>query len=358
MQLVERNLVSLDDATVIEKLLPELAAKKVLTGYEEQEDGSKEWKFEDSKGEITPRMLLNHTNGTGHTYSDPLTNEYLKEGWEVRNEVADPYQTLLDSPLRWQPGTHTFYGQGIDWIAVLIERLTKLSLVNYLQENIFDPLNMKSTGYEETHGGDITSREESDGRFWGRSLKQEDGSYVTIDPSPLAKPARAKPFPEGEYHTHPLGTGLASTATDLTRFLTILLNEGKDPVSGKTIISPESTQEMWEAQLPAALRNDSRLITSALPGVMVPVDLPAPTLDPEGSFGLACGVQGADRALGDGRKGRSKGSVYWFGAANTEYWVDPEKGIVVLAEGNYFPWNDEAWTAFVAEVEGRIYEGL
>jgi len=47
-----------------------------------------------------------------------------------------------------------------------------------------------------------------------------------------------------------------------------------------------------------------------------------------------------------------------FGAANTEFWVDGEKGIVVLLEGNYFQWNDDAWLKFVAGVEARIYDGL
>jgi methyl acetate hydrolase len=47
-----------------------------------------------------------------------------------------------------------------------------------------------------------------------------------------------------------------------------------------------------------------------------------------------------------------------YGAANTDFWVDGEKGIVVLVEGNYFPWNDGDWADFVAGVEGRIYAGL
>jgi hypothetical protein len=81
-------------------------------------------------------------------------------------------------------------------------------------------------------------------------------------------------------------------------------------------------------------------------------------VDPEGSFGLGCGVQGAERVLADGSRGRGKGSVYWYGAANTEYWVDVERGVVVYVNGNYYPWNEEAWTKFVAGVEKRVYEGL
>jgi hypothetical protein len=47
-----------------------------------------------------------------------------------------------------------------------------------------------------------------------------------------------------------------------------------------------------------------------------------------------------------------------YGAANTDFWVDGEKGIVVVMTGNLFPWNDEEWVKFVAGIEARIYEGL
>jgi hypothetical protein len=50
--------------------------------------------------------------------------------------------------------------------------------------------------------------------------------------------------------------------------------------------------------------------------------------------------------------------VYWFGAANTEFWVDREEGIVVYVNGNYYPWNDERWLGFVGNVEGEVYGRL
>jgi hypothetical protein len=51
-------------------------------------------------------------------------------------------------------------------------------------------------------------------------------------------------------------------------------------------------------------------------------------------------------------------ACYRYGAANTDFWVDGEKDIVVVMTGNFFPWNDEEWVKFVAGVEGIIYEGL
>jgi CubicO group peptidase (beta-lactamase class C family) len=117
--------------------------------------------------------------------------------------------------------------------------------------------------------------------------------------------------------------------------------------------------EICRPQLPEALRNDSRcLLDSAAAPIIVPVDLSAPHLDPHGSFGLGCGVQGADRVLANGEKGRSEGSVYWYGATNVEFWIDREKEIVVTVWGNYYPFCEKAWMDFVGGVEGLLYKGL
>lgn len=66
----------------------------------------------------------------------------------------------------WQPGTYVNYGQGFEWLAVEIERTIKTDLASHLQENIFDPLELKDIGFEEVYGGDITTRDESKGRFY------------------------------------------------------------------------------------------------------------------------------------------------------------------------------------------------
>ncbi|KAF2650210.1 beta-lactamase family protein [Lophiostoma macrostomum CBS 122681] len=332
MQLVDRSLVSLDDPSVIPTLLPELAAKKILTGFTSAKDGTKSPIFVDQEGDITPRMLMNHTYGGGHTYFNTLLYEYLQEGWDKRNEASDPHQTILDSPLLWQPGTHANYGQGFDWVAVLIERATKQNLSTYFQQHIFEPLGLQHIGFEEQYGSDITSRPGHEGLFWPRSMKQPDGTYIPIDPPVLQQLERGKTaYPQGEYHAYPLGSGLVASAEDTARILLILApqNAGRDPVSGHQLLTPEAVSQITSPQLPAHLRNDSHTLPSAI-GVIVP----------------------------DGRSGRSKGSVYWYGAANTEFWIDGEKGIVVFVNGNHFPMNNEIWFDMVARLEGDLYEGL
>jgi CubicO group peptidase (beta-lactamase class C family) len=315
LQLVERGLVSLDDVSLIPKYLPELAEKKVLTGSTTNPDGTKSYNFEDRKGDITPRMLLNHTYGGGHTFFNTLLNTYAEtvssKPWDTRNEATDFWAALQDSPLLWQPGTHTNYGQGLDWIAVLMERVTKRGLDEVLSEGVFKVLGLSGTGFEGQYGGSVADGEEGAKRFWPRTVKTPDG-YIALDPPSLTQTTNADAYPHGTHHVHPLGTGLVSSAADLSRILSLLLpqNAGVDPVSGTRVLSAESVRQITSPQLPEKLRNSSRDVPTAVAAI-IPADLMGKGKDPEGSFGLGCGVQGADRVLADGLKGKTKGSVYW-----------------------------------------------
>lgn len=362
LQLVDRGLITLDDPSGITKHLPELAAQKILVGPTEDQDGKKQWHFEDRKGDITPRMLLNHTYGGGHQFFNAELHAYFKDLGvaETTNEVTDSYATVLASPLLWQPGTRVNYGQGFDWIAVLVERLSNQTLGDYLQDNIFIPLGLDSIGLEPNYGGDMLSRAGNNGKFWPRVMRL-NGNTVTIDAEEPAFATRDDAWPKGSYHFGRLGTGLMSSAEDYARLMTILLpeNMGVDPISGHRLLSADAVTEIISPQLPDQIHNTERYVpSSGASPITLPILLSAPHMDPVGSFGLACGVQGSDRKLEGGKSGRRKGSAYWYGAANSECWIDGKEGIVVFVNGNYYPWNEEAWLNFVAEVEGIIYEGL
>jgi CubicO group peptidase (beta-lactamase class C family) len=360
LQLVDRNIASLDDPNIITTHLPELAAKKVLTGYTTDPDGNKVWQLEDRVGNITPRMLMNHTYGGGHTYMNELLLTYFIDpntpvDWVTTNEINNTYGTVLAAPLLFQPGTKANYGQGLDWLAVLIERLTQQSLATYLQANIFDPLSLTSMAFEPSVGGPALSPE----TFWSRTIRTPEG-YMTIESVP-EQVTRADAYPTGNHHTGCLGSGLVSSAEDYARLMTIFLpeNAGVDPITNHRILSASSIKEITTPSLPASIRNNSRNIpASSASSIILPALLEPEHVDPAGSWGLGCGVQGEDRNLAEGGKGRKKGTVYWYGAANTDFWVDGESGIVVFVNGNFYPWNDEAWREFVAGVEGRVYKGL
>jgi methyl acetate hydrolase len=110
-------------------------------------------------------------------------------------------------------------------------------------------------------------------------------------------------------------------------------------------------------QHPEGIRNNSRNLSTASP-FFLPYEVQAKHVDPVGCFGLGSAIQGKDRILQDGKRGRGKGTVYWYGAANIAFWIDGEKGIVVIAAANFFPFMDVKWVEFMAGLEGLIYEHL
>lgn len=230
MQLVDEGLVDLDDASVIQKHLPELAAAKVLAGSKTGTDSKKEYVFEEQSGNnyITPRMLLNHSNGTGMSFFNTELREYLDEGWDARNEGSDYYATLLASPLLWQPGTKTNYGQGLDWISVLIERLTNRPLEDVLREKIFNVVGASTSGFRGEMGGSVVQGEGVD--FWPQSMNMGEG-FVDIPGFAEKKVEREDAWPKGKHHCQTVATGLISSAADLARLFSILLPQNAGVVS-------------------------------------------------------------------------------------------------------------------------------
>ncbi|KAF9729984.1 beta-lactamase family protein [Paraphaeosphaeria minitans] len=357
MQLVDSNALSLDDHFIIKRHLPELEAKRVLaeTGsVRGKEDKSSLLNFEKQHTDITPRMLLNHTNGTGHSLFNARLREYLGRGFDDENETVEPYGTILQSPLMWQPGTHASYGQGFDWLGVLLERVTHRALGDVFHQNLFAKMGVTRSGYSGGRSGSMPTGEGTD--HWPTRFRVLGGFGLV----PRLRVTRDDTWPIGGHHVETGAMGVVSCVADLGRLLTILLpqNGGVDPVSGVRVLSTESVAEIGKVQLTKHLKNGWGNIRSTDLSMMNHVDLQEPHLDPAGGFGLGCAIQGADRILRGGLEGRSEGSIYWYGAASTDYWVDVKMGFAVVMTGNFFPFGDARWVEFVAGIEGLIYKGL
>jgi len=230
MQLVERGIVSLDDASIVEKVLPELASKKVVTGSTEKE-GKKLWTFEERKTPITPRMLMNHTNGTGCSFFNVETLELLGEDRDKSHEGNEFWDAIRRVPLLWQPGTKTNYGQGLDWLGVLVERLTNRAFGDVLREGIFEKMGIKNTGYGGQFYGDMATSEDED--YWPTSFRTE-GGLVPMEANVQEKRTSEDTWPKGKNnnkHVHTASFGLVSCVADLVRIASILLPQNAGVVS-------------------------------------------------------------------------------------------------------------------------------
>jgi len=192
---------------------------------------------------ITFRMLLQHTSGLSKD-SDPYWFGVLAEVAEqigLENpydwapypywieEYLTPNGSLYESTV-WtshEPGTYRFYSNfGYDVLGYLIQRVTGQPIWEFLQENIFDPLDMESTGYNYTNF----------------DLAQLATPYIyTFDLDPESSGNIAYPH----YNSLNYGCGgLRSSIFDLARFLLVFMHDG---VSNGVRILEEQTLRTMEA---------------------------------------------------------------------------------------------------------------
>lgn len=317
LQLVEAGRLGLDEP--LDGLLPELAAVRVLAGFDD--DGAPRLRV--SRGAITLRRLLSHTAGFGSALFDADIARY--HAWAGLPPLLDGRAaTLLRSPLLFDPGEGWAYGTGTDWAGRAVERASGTTLETYLRERVFGPLGMTETGFRPTP--------EQRARRAVVHRRQVDGSLAPVDVAPAADP-----------EVFLGGGGLSSTGPDFARFLRMLLRGGE--LDGVRVLRPESAALLGVAQAagPAVGR-----LRGTNPALATDVD-PFPGAPRTWGFG---GVI----AEADVPAGRGAGSWGWSGLANCHYWLDPGRGVAAVLLAQTLPLGDararRAFRAFEAAVYG------
>jgi CubicO group peptidase (beta-lactamase class C family) len=94
---------------------------------------------------ITLQQLLTHTSGIPDYINSPDFPPYI-------GTPATPAQLIArfkDQPLLFAPGTRWSYSNsGYTLLGYIIEEVSGESYAQFLQENIFDPLQLRDTGYD------------------------------------------------------------------------------------------------------------------------------------------------------------------------------------------------------------------
>lgn len=136
VQLVERGLVALDDP--IYTHIPELKDRPVITGF--KDDGTPI--EEPHKNLITLRLLLTHSSGLCYDTLHPTLNKWAEFN-KVEPSAAGRILERWNRPLIYEPGTSWSYGPSIDFAGLLVERISGMSLEEYMKENLWKPLGIK-----------------------------------------------------------------------------------------------------------------------------------------------------------------------------------------------------------------------
>ena len=295
MMLVEEGRLLLTDP--VSKFIPSFGAARVWRGGSVVKPVTEP---------ITEPMLvwhlLTHTAGLtyGFLYQSPVDDIYRRAGYEWGaprgTTLEQACETWASLPLLFQPGTEWNYSVATDVVGRLVEVISGQSLDEFFAQRIFAPLGMHDTGF----------------------FVPEDKSHrvaALYQPDPATKQAkRLDAMGKAVLHRPSFfggGGGLASTARDYHRFMSMLANGGE--FDGTHLLSSRTLRLMTSNHLP----NNMDLTEFGRP-------LDAETTDDGVGFGLGFSV------LVNPAKARAHGSLGdfgWSGAASTTFWVDHLEGI-------------------------------
>ena len=283
MILREQGLWAPED--LVAKHLPEFADVKTLDGQ---------------AAAPTLLHLLTHTMGLGYGWNpaDPVDAAYIEKGVWGQANLADMSRAIAACPLGFMPGSQWRYSLGMDLQGALIEKLSGMSLPDFMREKIFGPLGMVDTDF-------FVPAEKMPRLATLYRMSKTKGLTNSNLPIIVRGPEAIPPLPGG-------GGGLYSTAADYARFAQMLLNRGE--LDGVRILSPDAVAEM----------SAQRLSPDVLAG------------------GYGIGLQQIRPGYGQAYNGAvfhdppaagskvGKGTYQWDGAAGTWFWVDWENDLIFI----------------------------
>ena len=225
--------------------------------------------------EITIRDCLMHTNG--------LVSDQRNVG-----TLAETAEMLAKTPLAFDPGSKWQYGPGLSVAGRVVEVVSGKSFDQFLNERIFQPLEMKETTFHPN--AELQKRLAQLYQPTADKKDLQPGNHWLFDVSP-----ENSPNPSG---------GLYSTAGDLVRFYQMVLNGGD--LNGKRVLSADAVKQMTSVQ--------SGELSVGTTGV---------------AWGLGFSIiqtpQGKDPA-----KTFAAGAYGHGGAFGTQGWIDPQREMIVV----------------------------
>ena len=327
MQLVENGQLRLNDK--VSKYIPAFKNTKVIN-----------LEFQDyvvkPKREITIRDLLTHTSGLTYSWAGegPVNQIYRK--YNIRPYYFGALDAELNkfpgntcqfaaaaasAPLLHNPGEKWSYGINMDVLGCVVEVITKMTFAEYLQKNIFDPLDLKSIGFS------VNPRDkDSFTTLYTSGAFSRDGEVVApsgLNQAELMYSAELRPI--DKYDNSPYlknssklfdgGSGLVSNIDDYSKFAEMLLNGGI--FNGVRIISEASVDLMSRNHLSDEILSDGSAF--GLSGI---------------GFGLTVG-----NVMDPGVAGTysADGEFFWGGAASTIFWVDRKNNVTATMMTQYMP---------------------
>ncbi|HET6843923.1 MAG TPA: serine hydrolase domain-containing protein [Candidatus Angelobacter sp.] len=202
LKLVNEGRLSLNDS--VHKLVPEI-------WFENR------WEATDPVRVVD---LLEHTTG----WDDMHLREYAKNGKGMTLREGLDYDHHSRTS-RWRPGTRMAYCNSGPWVAAyIVEKITHQSFEDYVTQNLFLPIGMKTATYFEQPSPQLAALYHLDGKT---------------------------PYPYWNFMERPSGA-INASAKDMAAYVQFYLNRGA--VSGRQVVPDVSIDRMetptrtWQAQ--------------------------------------------------------------------------------------------------------------
>jgi len=242
--------------------------------------------------------LMSHT--AGFTYgafgATPVDKLYQQSTPLAAASLQEFIDRMAKLPLLYQPGEGWVYSVGVDIQGYLVEKLSGKPFPQFLRERIFEPLDMKDTGFHVDKNK--MSRLATVYQWGGEGLSAMPHDRGVNEPPAL---------PSG-------GGGLYSTAADYLRFAQMLANEGH--LDGKRLLAPSTVALMTANHVPDVVKNQNGKF-----GIGIY------RMQPGFGFGFDVAIYEEPLAIGSPT---GKGTYLWDGLAGTWFWIDPTNHVVFL----------------------------
>lgn len=302
LMLMEEGRLTLEDH--VARYLPEFANLQWLT----QTDQGTPVLRQPARS-LTLRDLLTHTAGFATRRGD-RAQQLLDQAapWQA-STLQDYASRVAGVPLAAEPGTRFAYdGVNTEVLSRVVEVVAGEAFDSFLQRRLFAPLGMRDTGFS------VPTAQR--GRVVDITSLSDSGELGLA-------PGRSAAAPGEPLNAYTSGAGgLYSTASDLMRFASMLLADGRVPSAqgqpqGPRLLGHKTVQ---------ALRSNHLAHLDPLTG-----------LAPGEGFGLGVSV-----VVDPARRGRlsSIGAYGWSGAAGTTFTIDPEEEMIAILLVQHLPRDD------------------
>ena len=226
----------------------------------------------------------------------------------------------------YEPGTSWMYSTGIDWAGRLVENLTKQTLEEFMQENMWKPMGLKNiTFWPDKHP-------EMADRMAQLTVRGPDGKLAAFN-APFLNTGSKDCFG---------GHGMYATMADyLVVQRSILANDGK-------LLKPETVDMMFQPQLNT---EEQKALMAFMAGPMGGSVIGEWKAGLELNWGL-----GGILLMQDDNGRRKKGTLSWGGMTNPFWLIDREADLALTFGTQLLPPGDPMVSEMISAIEYDLYK--